>query len=136
MLAWITAGTPTTTTVIDDEYETFDVKTFGTAGVRGAPCRRTNAVVPLSPSGLRGGGAPALGTEVECFTPRRVLVRIRAALVATGSLRRGPVYETLHAPALEAELSVRTPSGKKLVYGDVTQSGRARLFTATGCSVQ
>ncbi len=133
MLAWVTAGRPVPTTVIDNEYETFDVKTFGTAGTRRAPCRRTTAKVPLSPAGLTGGAASPLGTEVECFTARRVLVRIRTDLLAKGSFRRGAVYETVHVPARGAQLAVRAPSGKPLVYADAVESGRARLFTAKGC---
>ena len=34
LLAWITSGKPTPETMIDQDYNTFDVKTFGTVGVR------------------------------------------------------------------------------------------------------
>jgi len=134
MLAWVTAGKPDATTTIDNEFETFDVKTFGTLGVRREPCRRSTASVPLTSSGMTGGVAAQLGDEAECFTPRLVLVRFRAVLVAQGSLRRGPVFRTAHVAAREAKLAVRTPTGKRLVYADVTESGRARLFTARSCT--
>jgi hypothetical protein len=134
VFVWATSGVPTATTLIDNEYETFDVKTFGTFGVRRKTCRPTAERVPLAATGLRGGVAAQLGEEMTCFAPRRVVVRIRATLQARGTLRRGPVYLATHAPAREAKLAVRTLAGKPLVYADVSQSGTARLFTAKGCS--
>jgi hypothetical protein len=134
MLAWVTAGTPTATTTIDQEFETFDVKTYGTFGVRGEPCRQAATPVPLTPAGLKGVVASRLGEKVECFAPQRVLVHIRAVLRSKGTFRRGPDYQSLHVPAREAKLAVRTLTGKPLVYADVAESGRARLFTAKGCT--
>lgn len=134
MLAWVTSGKPTATTTIDNEYDTFDVRTFGTIGVRRELCRETSTKVPLTSSGLQGGVAEQLGNEFECFAPKQLVVRIRAALAAPGGLHRGPLYQTSHVVVREAKLVARTPAGKVLAYADVTESGRARLFTAKGCA--
>lgn len=134
MLAWVTAGKPTATTTIDNEYDTFDVRTFGTMGVRRELCRETSTKVPLTSSGLHGGVAPRLGDEFECFAPKQVVIRIRAVLATSGTLRRGRLYHTAHVPIREAKLVARTPAGKVLAYGDVNESGVARLFTARGCT--
>ena len=134
MLAWVTSGKPTATTTIDNEYDAFDVKTFGTVGVRRELCRETSTKVPLTSAGLRGGVAAPLGNEFECFAPKQIVVRIRAVLATPGALHRGPLYQTAHVVAREAKLVARTPAGKMLAYADVTESGRARLFTAKGCT--
>jgi hypothetical protein len=134
MLAWVTSGKPTATTMIDNEYDAFDVRTFGTIGVRRELCRETSTKVPLTSSGLQGGVAERLGNEFECFAPKQVVVRIRAVLATPGGLHRGPLYQTSHVVVREAKLVARTPAGKVLAYGDVSDSGRARLFTAKGCT--
>jgi hypothetical protein len=132
LLAWITAGKPTKTTTVDQEFWTFDVRTFGTVGIRGDLCNPTKATVRFTASGLRGGAAAPLGDELKCEVPRRVLVRVRAVLASKGSLH-GREFESVHLPAREAKLAVRTPSGKPLTYATVTESGKAMLFTAKGC---
>jgi hypothetical protein len=132
LLAWISAGKPTKTTTLDQEFWTFDVKTFGTIGVNGKACNPTRSSVPLSAAGLRGGTAVPLGDELKCDVPRRVLVRIRAVLEAKASLH-GREFESVHVPVREAKLAVRTPAGKALTYATVSQSGKATLFTAKGC---
>jgi hypothetical protein len=133
ILAWVTSGTPSATTTIDQEFETFDVKTYGTVGVRVDGCRSSRAVVALTAAGLTGGAAAPLGNEYDCAAPRQVVVRLRAVFGSTGSLHRGQDLLTSHAPAREAELAVRTPAGKPLSYAHVRESGQARLFTAKGC---
>ena len=117
-------------------YDAFDVATFGTVGVRRGSCRGTSGSVALSPSGLRGGSAAPLGNEFECFAPKQVVVRVRAVLAAPGALRAGQDFQSAHVPVREAKLAVRTVTGKPLVYADVSESGRARIFAANGCSQQ
>jgi hypothetical protein len=134
LLVWITAGRPTRDTMIDQDYDTFEVKTFGTIGVRRESCRPTSVDVPLSAAGLRGGAAGPLGTEFECDTPKQVVFRLRAVSTSSGRLRAGPDYQSSHVAIREARLAVRTPTGKPLVYADVQEGGRARIFVATGCS--
>jgi hypothetical protein len=134
LLAWITSGTPTSTTMVDQDYDAFGAKAFGTVGIRRDGCRRSSASVRLGPVGLRGGAATPLGSKSECYAPKRVLVRFRAVLASPGAFRAGPDFQTLHLRVRAAKLAVRTPAGKALVYADVVESGRARLFTAPGCS--
>jgi hypothetical protein len=135
LLAWMTAGKPVATTMIDDAYDAFDVRTWGTVGVRREGCRRTSASIPLSVAGLTGGDrVTPLGSKSECFVPKQVIVRLRAVLVSSGSLRTGEDFQTTHVPVREAELAARTVKGKPLVYAEVRDDGTARLFTAPGCS--
>lgn len=132
LLAWISAGRPVKTTTVDQEFWTFDVKTFGTLGVSGRNCNPTRTAVPLSAAGLRGGMAASLGSELKCDVPRRVFVRIRAVLSSRARLH-GREFESVHVPVVEAKLAVRTAGGKPLTYATVSQTGKATLFTAKGC---
>jgi hypothetical protein len=132
LLAWISAGKPVKTTTVDQEFWTFDVRTFGTVGISGRSCNPTKASVPLSAAGLRGGPAAALGDELECDVPRRVLVRVRAVLTTRAGLH-GREFESVHVPVQEAKLAARTVAGRPLSYATVSQSGKATLFTAKGC---
>jgi hypothetical protein len=132
LLAWISAGKPTMSTTVDQEFWTFDVRTFGTIGISGRACNPSRASVPLSPRGLRGGAAAVLGSELKCDVPRRVLIRLRAVIPSRASLH-GREFESIHIPVREAKLAGRTLSGKPLVYAAVSQSGKATLFTAKGC---
>lgn len=135
LLAWISAGKPTRTTTVDQEFWTFDVRTFGTVGIRGGLCNPTKASVPLGPAGLRGGAAAPLGGEYQCEAPRRILVRIRAILSSRASLH-GREFESVHVPVREAKLAARTVSGRPLTYATVSQSGKATQFTAKGCRAE
>ncbi len=131
-LAWISAARATATTTVDTEFMAVPVSALGTLAVK-AGCRTTTTPVPLTPAGLEGGAASPFGDELDCSSPRRVLVRVRAVLGAPTSLRkRGMVLKTT-VPVKEARLTIRTQTGKPLVYAEVFESGKARLFTAKGC---
>lgn len=130
ILAWVTAGRPVAATTMDLDFWSFGG--LGTVGVRRALCRVTEARVPLSPSGLTGGAAAALGSKFSCEAPARVFVRVRAQLTAR-AVPRGPEFSSVHVPARAAQVAVRTTSGRALAYGDVHESGKARLFVAKGC---
>jgi hypothetical protein len=132
LLAWISAGKPGKGTTVDQEFWTFDVRTFGTIGVSGRACNPSRAAVPLSARGLRGGAAAALGSELKCDVPRRVLLRLRAVLPSRASLH-GREFESVHIPVREAKLAVRTVSGRPLSFATVSETGKATLFTAKGC---
>ena len=134
MLAWVTSGKPTSTTTIDQDFEAFDVRTFGTVGVRREACRATRAPIRLTSAGVKGGVAPPLGDEYECVAPHQVVVRIRAVLAAAGRLKQGDDFLTTHVPVLEAKLAVRTSADKPLAYGEVVASGNSRLFVGPGCT--
>jgi hypothetical protein len=133
LLAWITSGRPSKGTVADQDWDTFDINTFGTVGVRRDACRQTSQPVALTGTGLRGGAASQLGSELECFTPKQVVVRVRAVLAAPGSLKPGQDFQTSHIPVRQAKLAVRTLAGKPLVYAEVRESGRTTLYAANGC---
>jgi hypothetical protein len=132
-LVWITAGNPVAETTVDNDFWTFPVRVSGTIGVLRAQCRASKARVPLSRAGLVGGPQTPLGDEYDCVTPRKVLIRVRARLRSQGDLKQRPVFLATSIPTLDAKLSVRTLSGKPLVYAEVFQSGRTPFYTARGC---
>ena len=134
MLAWVTSGTPTATTTVDQDYDAFEVRTFGTVGVRRDGCRAVAGSIPLARAGLRGGTVGALGASYDCPSPRQVIVRFRAVLAAAGRLKQGDHYFTVHVPVLEAKVGVRTVAGKPIAYADVGASGKASLFVRPGCT--
>ena len=131
-LVWISAGRATATTTVDTEFMAVPLLALGTLAVK-AGCRTTKTRVPLTAAGLQGGAASPFGDEVDCSSPRRVLLRVRAVLEAPTSLRRRGTLLKTSAPVKEARLAVRTQAGKPLVYAEVFESGKARLFTAPGC---
>ncbi|HEU5490119.1 MAG TPA: hypothetical protein VFU84_04935 [Gaiellaceae bacterium] len=134
-LAWITAGPPAPSTNVDDEYDSFSVHSGGTLGRNTELCRPSTARVQLSRAGLRGGVVPVEARAVDCDAPRRVLIRLRATALGSAALReRGRIFVATGTPLSRAELAVRTPNGKLLVYAAVDQSGRSRQYTAPrGC---
>jgi len=133
-LAWITAGTPTAGTTVGGDSEVFPVLGGGTIGVNGSMCTRSSAAVPLTTRGLRGGAVSPDWLAVDCAVSKRVLVHIRASVQGTDALReRARIFLATNAPATQAKMAVRTPAGRLLAYADVAQSGRTRLFTASGC---
>jgi hypothetical protein len=134
-LLWITAGTPTATTMAGDEYDSFPVATGGTLGVNTSLCRRSTERVGLTSDGLRGGGVGTKTRSVDCAAPRKVLVRVRAITGARLVLRpRARVFAATDARIRQARLAVRTPSGKLLASAVVDQTGHSRQYTAPrGC---
>ncbi|MBA3401686.1 MAG: hypothetical protein H0U05_06820 [Actinobacteria bacterium] len=129
--AWITAGEPSSTTTIDSEWRKIGVP--ATLGVSAKACARATSRVPLSAAGLSGGGASPFGEEFDCPTPRRFLVRVRATLDSPASLRTREGFLATRVPVREAQLAVRTETGRPLMYAEVLESGKASLFTASGC---
>lgn len=92
--------------------------------------------VPLSPRGLSGGVASQLSDEYECPAPRRVYLRIRGVFRSPASLRldRRFLYHNTEVPLKEAAIAVRSESGKPLAFVAVSESGKARIFTAPSCA--
>jgi len=134
-LAWITAGAPSASTTVGADGEVFPVLGGGTVGVNSSMCQPSKAKVALSPSGLRGGAASAVVVALDCAAPRRLLVRFKASVEGSSVLReRARLFLATNAPAREAKLAVRTLTGRLLAYADVSDSGKARLFTAKGCA--
>ncbi|MEX2210664.1 MAG: hypothetical protein WD689_02735 [Gaiellaceae bacterium] len=103
-------------------------------------CTRSSATVPLSARGLDGGAAGIFGDEHGCLTPRRVLLRVRATFTSRVTLRRGSPYgfPVLFARGTveQASLAIRTQAGKPLAYATVSETGKARLFTAGSCTAE
>jgi hypothetical protein len=104
-------------------------------GYENTRCGPSRARVPLTPNGLIGGVASAFGEDILCITPKVVLVRVRATF-------RDPVDEEPNKAGsfisaigriVTGQLAVRTPAGRPIVYADVADAGRSRLFTAKGC---
>jgi hypothetical protein len=131
--AWITAGRPTSSTTLGHEFEITPVLPNGTLALNRKHCRTVSARIALASAGLTGGAEGQLGESIDCAAPQRVLVRVRAVLALPGTLRgRGDFVRTT-TPVREAKLAARTLSGKPLVYAEVLESGKARLFTAPNC---
>lgn len=132
-LAWMTAGKPDAETTVDSDFWTFAPRGSGTLGYNRTRCSPIRRQVLLARSGLNGGPAGALGEERDCTTPTRVLVRLRARLQSKGSLQKRGDFVSTGVTVLDAKMSVRSLTGKPLIYAEVFQSGKAPLFTARGC---
>lgn len=134
-LAWITAGAPDPRTSVDDEYEAFAVAAGGTLGRSIERCRPATEPVPLGRAGLRGGAVSAQARTVECDAPMRVLIRLRAIVLGSASLRkRGGIFVATTSTVVRSELAVRTPSGTPLAYAFVDRTGRSQLYAGVkGC---
>jgi hypothetical protein len=134
-LAWVTAGSPSPHTTVDDAYDAFSVQAGGTLGRNTELCSPVSARVELSRTGLRGGDVRVATRSVECNAPKRVLLRLRATALGSASLRdRGRIFVATGVTISRAELVVRAPGGKLLAYAVVDQSGRSRQYTAPrGC---
>jgi hypothetical protein len=137
-LAWITAGSPSPSTTVDDAYDAFSVAAGGTLGRNTELCRPATARVELSRTGLRGGDVRVETRTVDCDAPKRVFLRLRATVAGSAALReRGRIFVATGTPISRAELAVRTPSGRLLAYAVVDQSGRSRQYTAPrGCALE
>jgi hypothetical protein len=108
----------------------------GALGFSPKLCKATRARVPLSPRGLGvGGEASVFGEDLTCATPRKVVIRVRATFIGSARLALTAKKDYLNADGriAKAQVAVRTPNGKPLAYGEVFDSGRARLFTARNC---
>jgi hypothetical protein len=132
-LAWITAGVPSGTTTMDGPRWPHYPHNEGTIVFNRRLCTPSAARVPLTPARLEGGPASPLGEEIDCFPPRRVLVRLRAVMQSPPPLFGNEMFLKTTVPAREGSLAVRTLSGKPLVFATVLGSGKARLYTASSC---
>lgn len=100
-------------------------------------CDPTRARLPLTTKGLRGGAFSQFGTAHDCYTPPRVLVRIRGEFVKPTTLRTVSRfgYPQLEAPGAtkQAQLAVGTLAGKPLAYASIAGAKKTRLFTSADC---
>lgn len=132
-LVWITAARPRATTTIGHEGWTTPVLAHGTLAVSQKLCKTVKGRAPLSSGGLQGSAASQLGEALDCASPRRVLVRVRAVFESATRLRPRSGYLRTTAHVDEAAFVVRSQSGKPMVFASVAASGRASLFTAPNC---
>jgi hypothetical protein len=107
--------------------------TSGGLGFEGRRCKATRARVAFSRQGLTGGRAAQLGDEIQCVVPRSLLIRVRAVFREPVGLEVVQRSYSAVGRIEQGQVAVRTTDGKPLVYADVSDSGRARLFTAKGC---
>ena len=97
----------------------------------------TRAPVTLTTKGLRGGAFSHSARGFDCFTSRRVLVRIRGEFVKPATLKTASPfgYPQLQAQGAmkHAELAVATIAGKPIAYASIAGPKSARLFTSPDC---
>jgi hypothetical protein len=109
----------------------------GALGFSPKLCKAIRARVPLSPRGLGvGGEASVFGEDLTCTTPKKVVIRVRAAFFGSARLALTAKKDYVNADGriAKAQVAVRTPNGKPLAYGEVFDSGKARLFfTGRNC---
>lgn len=100
-------------------------------------CKVTRSKLPLTTKGLRGGAFSPFNTEFDCFTPRRLLLRIRGEFVRPTTLHTASPfgYPQLQAmgPTTQTELALGTPRGKSIAYASIAGAKKARLFISTDC---
>jgi hypothetical protein len=99
----------------------------------GRACRATTRSVALSSSGLRVQSIGRNGAEVRCFTPKHVLVRVRAVFRSPTRLRRTPYGRGTNTPVREASAAVRTESGKLVAFVSASETGTTRLAAYRDC---
>ena len=99
-----------------------------------AKCTPSATGVRLSPRNLFGGRASQFPDRYECPAPRRVLVRVRAEFkrAVTVAHRQGGLITS--APLVRGAIAVATEDRKPLIYMDVEQTGRSRLFYTGSCT--
>jgi hypothetical protein len=108
----------------------------GGLGYDNARCGPSRATVALDSRGLTGGVANAFGEELRCIVGKTVLVRIRASFrqPVTEEPTKAGDYVNALGRLDKGQLVVRTAAGKPIVYADVAEGGRARLFTRVTCA--
>lgn len=99
-------------------------------------CKATRTKIALTTKGLRGGDFSPFDDAYNCFTPRRVLVRVRGEFVKPTSFKTASPsgYPQLQAlgTTKRTELAVVTLAGKPIAYA-TTAGSKARLFTSPDC---
>lgn len=108
--------------------------TSGGIGFHNRLCKATRSKVAFVRRGLVGGVASQLGDEYTCVVPRSMLVRIRAVFREPTELERDRSFYAANGRVLRGQIAVTTLAGKPIVYGEVAESGSARLFTPKGCA--
>jgi hypothetical protein len=96
-------------------------------------CRPVAARISFGPRGLGGGPLNQFNERYKCTTPKRVLLRVRGEFRSPVTLRlRDGIFST-NEPLVKGQVAMRTERGKPLLYADVVESGKARLFFTGSC---
>jgi hypothetical protein len=97
-------------------------------------CKPTRSRIALGPRGLTGGTASQLGEEFTCVVPRTMLVRISVVFRAPVELELQRGGWTAAGRVQRGRIAVTNLAGKPLVYAEVLEAGKARIFTSKGCT--
>jgi hypothetical protein len=96
-------------------------------------CRPVAARISFGPRGLGGGRLNQFSERYKCTTPKRVLLRVRGEFRSPVTLRLRDGILSTAEPLTKGQLAMRTERGKPLLYADVVESGKARLFFTGNC---
>ncbi len=100
-------------------------------------CQAVRTSMPLGTTGLQGGAIGLLERRLDCFTPRRVLIRIRGEFARPTSLRAvapyGDALLLARGVVRKAQLAMSSPAGRRLAYASVDATQRTLLYTAPDC---
>jgi hypothetical protein len=132
-LEWVGAGQPAPAAPVSPADPELPLRAWRTIAVQAGVCRSTSARVPVGTRGLVRAAVGPFEEAYECDTPRRVLIRVRAALAGSGALASFHGFRRTTVPARAAEVMVRTASGRPVAFVRVEENGKAGLFTAPGC---
>lgn len=108
----------------------------GGLGFSAKLCKAAPRPIPLTTRGLTGGSAGQFGDQYKCLLSGPVLIRVRALFLAptTVKLDKPRTWYSATGRIGNAQLAVRTATGKALVYAQTLDSGKARLFVSRGCT--
>lgn len=133
-LVWLTAGRPMRDALVPlpGRIALFDFpyRVWGTLAVNRTRCRASKALVPLTANGLTRVQAEPIPEELDCTTPKSVLVRIHAVTESRTTLRSFRNFTRTLVPARSAVIVVQTQAGKRLVYARLSDAGTTRISVA------
>jgi hypothetical protein len=132
-LAWVSAGRTAHETNLENEGAALSAQYYGTLAENRGACRPVARRVPLTAKGLQGGPVGILADQFDCPAPRRVLVRLRAVRQSPAPFFRDRHLLKTRGDLAAGSLAVRTESGRPIAFATVSESGKARLFTARSC---
>jgi hypothetical protein len=108
----------------------------GGLGFSAKLCKRAPRAIPLTTRGLSGGAAGQFGDQYKCLLSGPVLIRLRALFVTPTTLEidEARAWYSAVGRIANAQLAVRSATGKPLAYAQTLDSGKARIFTSGGCT--
>jgi hypothetical protein len=108
----------------------------GGLGISAKLCKAAPRSIPLTTRGLSGGAAGQFGDQYKCLLSGPVVIRVRAFFVTPTTLKidKARTFYSAIGRIANAQLAVRTATGKPIAYAQTLDSGKARLLTSRGCS--